>query len=76
MKKLFLLLSIMTLITGCIFNNNDDEKEDNNGIGLSAETYFPLKTAATWTHLNTGIDNGEAFTDTTTSTIVGTLTNN
>ena len=79
MKKLIplMLIILMAFVSGCIFDNEGDEKEaDNgengNGIVLSAETYMPLKVGATWTYTSTGIEGGEEYTSEYTSTITGT----
>jgi len=79
MKKLIplILIILMAFVSGCIFDNDDDEKEaDNgengNGIVLSAENYLPLKVGATWTYTSAGIEGGEEYTREYTSTIAGT----
>lgn len=79
MKKLIppMLIILVAFVSGCIFDNNDDEKEaDNgengNGIELTAETYMPLKVGATWTYKSTETEEGEEYTYEYTSTIAGT----
>ncbi|MFC1485892.1 hypothetical protein ACFL55_02575 [Candidatus Latescibacterota bacterium] len=69
------LLVCFVALSGC--DKDEDTGTTGPGAsGLSAETYMPLKIGATWTHVTTGIDHGEAFKDTTTSTNVGTITKN
>jgi len=79
MKKLIplMLIILMAFFSGCIFNNDDDEKEaDNgengNGIALTAENYMPLKVGATWTYKSTETEGDEEYTHEHTSTIAGT----
>jgi hypothetical protein len=62
------LLVCLVVLSGC------DSGPTGPSHGLSAATYLPLEVGATWTYAKIGTEQGEAFKDTTTGTIVGTTT--
>ena len=62
------------LILVCLFFYSGCEKDKSKNPtppshGLSAETYLPLKIGATWTYTNTTTEQGNEFSETTTTRI-------
>jgi len=61
----FLILVCLVSLYGC----DKSKSPTAPSHGLSAETYLPLKIGATWTYKNTTTEQGNEFSDTTTTRI-------
>jgi len=75
---LFVLITLFTVIAGCIFSDDDkkEEKKDESE-SYSAAKYYPLKVGIFWIYKATVIDErGEEFIYTDTYEITETITLN